>query len=462
MKKVFSVVAILLAIAAAFLVGKWQGAGPAAPEEKGGRKILYYVDPMHPAYKSDKPGIAPDCGMRLEPVYADGGGAEAPADNRKVLYYQDPQDPAYKSDKPGLNPETGNDLEPVYADAPPPATLQISPEKQRMIGVKFGVVEWGTTASSLRTVGKVAADERRIQKVNSKVEGWIDKVYADFTGRVVRKGEPLLTLYSPEMLATQQEYLLAVKARKVLADSEVSGIAAQSESLLGAARKRLELWDLSDAQIDEIARTGKPVKNITLYSPAGGFITVRNAYPNQRIMPDTELYEITDLSHVWIIADVFESDIPKIRMGQGATVRLSYRPGRNFAARVTYILPEVDPNTRTLKVRLEAANAGMQLKPEMFVDVELRLAAARALLVPSDAVLDSGLRKTVFVDHGNGHLEPRQIETGDSFDGKTTVLSGLAAGERIAISGVFLIDSEAQLKGVSATATAPAGAHKHD
>lgn len=219
---------------------------------------------------------------------------------------------------------------------------------------------------------------------------------------------------------------------------------------------------MNDAQIDEIARTGKPVKNITLYSPASGFVTARNAYPNQRIMPDTELYEITDLSHVWIIADVFESDIPKIRMGQGATVRLSYRPDKSFSARVTYILPEVDPDTRTLKVRLEAANVGVQLRPEMFVDVEFRLAPTRALLVPSDAVLDSGLRKTVFVDHGNGHLEPRQVETGDSFDGKTAVLSGLAAGERIATSGVFLLDSEAQLKGVSATAAAPAGAHKHD
>jgi len=211
-----------------------------------GKRILYYVDPMHPAYKSDKPGIAPDCGMRLQPVYEGGPST----DGQKIARYRDPLNPSYTSDKPGLNPETGNDLEPVNANgewAQPAGTIQISPEKQQLIGVTYGQAELSNSSGDLRAVGKVAQDETRIVRVHSRVDGWIEKVHVDFTGAFVKKGDPLLTIYSPEMLATQQELLLALKARDIMKGSTLQQAAGDSESLVKAARMRLELWDLSQA-----------------------------------------------------------------------------------------------------------------------------------------------------------------------------------------------------------------------
>ncbi|MBI3693427.1 MAG: efflux RND transporter periplasmic adaptor subunit [Acidobacteria bacterium] len=436
--------------------GRWYGKSASADlPPKGGRRILYYIDPMHPAYKSDKPGTAPDCGMKLEPVYADEGAAGATAGpaSRKILHYRDPQDPKYTSDKPGVNPETGNELEPVYgadASSMPMGTIRVSPQKQQLIGVTYGTVEFSPGSRSIRAVGKVSYDETRIARVHAKIEGWIDKVFVDFTGKLVEKGQPLLTLYSPEMLATQQEFLLAMKGKELLKNSALSEVFEQGDSLVQAARKRLELWDLSDSQIEEIARTQKPIKNITLESPISGYVVARNAFPRQRIMPETELYTVVDLSRVWIMADVFEYEAPVIRMGQAAHVTLSYYPGKSLHARVNYIQPQVDPMTRTLKVRLEADNPENLLKPDMFVNAEFRVELPAQLTVPSNAVLDAGERKTVFVDRGNGYIEPRQVEIGERLDDRVEILKGLRAGERIVTSGNFLIDSESQLKSAAA------------
>ena len=235
--KVIHTIALLAVIGGAFAGGyvyrAIQSGAPRA-ESRGGRKVLYWVDPMHPAYKSDKPGIAPDCGMKLEPVYADGGGAsvEKPSD-RKVLYYRDPKDASYKSQQPGLNPETGNELEPVYGDdiSMPIGTVQITPEKQQLIGVKYGEVERGGGSRAIRAEGKVAFDETRIQHVHTKVEGWIDQVFVDYTGQLVKKGQPLMTVYSPDMLASQRELLLAAKARDTMKYNPLPAAFDQSESL---------------------------------------------------------------------------------------------------------------------------------------------------------------------------------------------------------------------------------------
>src|ERR1039458_2530478 len=249
--KAIRIIGLLVLIALAFGGGYVYKAvkGGAPSAGKNERKVLYWVDPMHPAYKSDKPGIAPDCGMKLEPVYADGGAAAAPAAaNRKVLYYRDPKNPDFKAQQPGLNPETGNELEPVYADdasTMPMGTVQITPEKQQLIGVKYGQVELSGGSRTIRAVGKVAVDETRIEHVHTKVEGWIDQVFVDFTGKIVKKGQPLLTIYSPDMLASQRELLLAVKAKDLMRNSALAAAYDQSESLLQATRRRLELWDLS-------------------------------------------------------------------------------------------------------------------------------------------------------------------------------------------------------------------------
>jgi RND family efflux transporter MFP subunit len=450
--KVIRTIGLLVVIAAAFAGGyiyKAAKGSKAGTAEIGGRKVLYWVDPMHPAYKSDKPGIAPDCGMKLEPVYADGGATSAPAAGRKVLYYRDPKDHNYKSQQPGLNPETGSELEPVYPDdvsTMEVGTVQITPEKQQLIGVKYGQVEVGGGSRTIRAVGKVAIDETRIGHVHTKVEGWIDKVFVDFTGKLVEKGQPLLTIYSPDMLASQRELLLAAKAKTIMQNSALPSSFDQSESLLLATRRRLELWDLSEAQINQVLKTGEPIKNITLYSPMTGYITDRKAFPQLKVMPDTDLYTIVDLSHVWIMADVFEYEAPNIRVGQTARVSLQALPGRAFNARIDFLQPQVDPMTRTLKVRLNMDNPGVMLKPDMYADVEFRVNIPSKLTVPADAVLNAGERKTVFVDRGNGYFEPRQVKTGEREGDRIQILSGLSGGERVVISGNFLIDSESQMK----------------
>lgn len=454
--KALRTLGLLALIAGAFAGGYFYNAaksGRAASTAKGERKILYWVDPMHPAYKSDKPGIAPDCGMKLEPVYADGGGPGAPAAERKILYYRDPKDPNFKAQQPGLNPETGSELEPVYENDPstmPPGTVQITPEKQQLIGVKYGTVERAGGSRTIRAVGKVAYDETRIQHVHTKVEGWIDKVYADFTGQQVKKGDPLLTIYSPEMLASQRELLLAAKAKGLMKNSTLPGAFDQSESLLQAARRRLELWDLSDAQIDQVLRTGQPIKNITLYSPVTGYISDRKAFPQLKVMPDTDLYTIVDLSRVWVMADVFEYEAPNIHIGETAAVTLQAIPGRTFTARIDYIQPSVDPMTRTIKVRLDLANPGLLLKPDMYADVDFRINLPSSLTVPAEAVLDAGERKTVFIARGSGFFEPRQVQTGEREGDRIQILSGLTGGERVVTSGNFLIDSESQMKAAAA------------
>lgn len=421
MRKVFQSFLFVLVLALAFAGGygyqRWYAKEPSPGEsQKGERRILYYVDPMNPAYKSDKPGKALD-GMDLVPVYDEPASEDSPSDSAANL---------------------------------PMGTIKISPQKQQLIGVQYGTVEAMAGVHPIRAMGKVAFDETRIARVHSKVDGWIDKVLADFTGQVVEQGQPLLTFYSPEMLATQQEFLLALKGKELLKDSTLKGVPEQNDALVAAARKRLELWDLSESQIDEIARTQQPVKNITLDSPIRGYVITRDAFPRQRITPETELYTVVDLSKVWIMADVFEYEVSMIRVGAPARVRLSYQPGKTFPARVNYIQPQVDPMTRTLKIRLEAENLDLALKPDMFVDVEFQLAMPRQIVVPAEAVLDSGLRQTVFVDRGNGFLEPRQVEIGERLGDRLEIRKGLEPGERIVTSGNFLIDSESQLKSAAA------------
>ena len=409
---------ILAVFVAGYGYGRWYAVPRPAQASVGKeRRILYYVDPMHPAYKSDKPGIAPDCGMTLVPVYADDSTAALPAT---------------------ANADATSSL--------PMGTIKISPQKQQLIGVKYGLPSIGSSIKTIRAVGKIAPDEQRIAHVHTRVEGWIDKVFVDFTGKVVEKDQPLLTLYSPDLLSTQEEFLLAIKGQDLMKASTLRGALAQSDSLLAATRRRLILFDLTDDQIDEIARTGKPVTNITVYSPASGYVTARNAFPKQRITPDTELYTITDLSRVWIMADVFEAEASLVRLNQPVNITSSYGPASVLKGRVDYIQPQVDPTTRTLKIRIDAENPRMTLRPDMFVEVNFSITLPQQVTVPADAVLDSGLKKTVFVDRGNGYLEPRDVETGERLGDRIEILRGLKPDERIVISGTFLIDSESQMK----------------
>jgi len=459
--------ALLIVPALAFAAGYTVRRPAAAPAPDSGRRILYYVDPMHPAYKSDRPGTAPDCGMTLEPVYADDElGSADPSAPKRVLYYRDPRDRDYTNARAGLNPETGDTLEPVYAPADTTGTIRISPDRQQLAGVRFATATVEGGARTVRTVGRIAYDETRVSHVHSRVDGWIDQVFVDFTGDVVKKGQPMLTLYSPDMLASQQELLLAARARDVMKGNPLPSAAEGGQSLFEAARRRLELWNLSEAQIQQVLATGRPVKNVPLASPATGFITARNAFPNQRVTADTDLYTIVDLSRVWVMADVSESDIPAIAIGNRAHVTLPYAPGaRPIAAKVSYIQPDVDPTTRTLKVRLEVANPGLRLKPEMYVNVEFQVPVPERLVVPAGAIVDTGNQQTVFIDLGDGYLEPRQVQVGERNGDTATIVSGLAAGDRVVASGTFLIDSESQLKAAARSMGMSPGKmpeHPHD
>ncbi len=427
--KALRIFAFLLAIGAAFGGGYVYRAvkSGSAGSLTNARRVLYWVDPMHPAYKSDKPGIAPDCGMKLEPVFADSGIA--------------PSAPVGSA---------------VSTAGLPPGSIQISPEKQQLIGVKYGRVETIGETRTIHGAGKVAIDETRIQHVHTRVEGWIDTVFADFTGKLVKKGDPLLTIYSPEMLATERELLLAAKAKELMRNNPMPAAYDQSGAMVEAARRRLELWDLGPAQIDQLIQTREPIKNITIYSPATGYVTDRKAFPQLKVMPDTDLYTIVDLSRVWIVADVFEYEAPNVHADETARVSLQALPGRTFTAHVNYIQPGVDPVTRTLKVRLDMDNPGAALKPDMYADVEFHVGLPARLTVPAEAVLDGGERKTVFVDRGAGYFEPRQVTTGERAGDRVQILSGLREGERVVTSGNFLIDSESQMR------AAAAGMEDHD
>ena len=439
---------IVAAFAGGLGYGRWYG--PRLPSDSPAVTTKSYHCPMHPHYRSDKPGVCPICGMNLLPDDDPGHPVDAPA---QALAGMD--DPA----------------------AMPMGTIRVSPEKQQLIGVKFGEVTPSSGVHTFRSVGKVTMDETRYTKVQTRIDGWLEKVFVDFTGKFVEKGQPLLTMYSPEMLASQREYLLALRSREIMKDSPLAESKTQSDSLVAASRKRLELFSLSEAQIDQVTRMQQPITNITIYSPLSGYVMMRNAFPKQRVTPDTELYTIVDLSRIWIMADVFENEASMVQVGMPARINLSYAGNRKINGRVSYIQPQVDPTTRTLKVRIEADNPNMMLKPDMFVDVEFSVSMPAPMTVPAEGVLDTGMKKTVFVDRGNGYLEPREVETGERIGDRVEITKGLVPNERIVISGNFLIDSESQLKSSAAgmaghqhgaPASKPATAapmtpeHKHD
>ncbi|HTM08202.1 MAG TPA: efflux RND transporter periplasmic adaptor subunit [Verrucomicrobiae bacterium] len=324
--------------------------------------------------------------------------------------------------------------------------ITVSPEQSRLIGTRTAVVEMRPLVKKVRTVGIVAYDERRIANIYSKVDGWIDNIFVDFTGKAVKKGEPLFTLYSQDLVATQEEYLLALRARDSLGSSSIKEIRAGAQSLLDVTRQRLRLWDISEQEIDDIAATGRAKRSLTVYSPVDGFVIKKDAARGMRVMPDRELYTIADLSSVWITADVYEFELADVRVGQNVSISLSYSPGRKLNGRLAWISPVLDEKTRTAKVRIELANQDFALKPDMYANIDFDIDAGKKVAIPDEAVLDSGVRKVVFVDAGQGRFTPREIKLGGKYEGYYEVLSGLDAGEKILASASFLLDSESRLQ----------------
>jgi len=448
-----------------------QGASSVATSQSSGgeRKPIYWYDAMNPQHHYNQPGKAPD-GMDLVPQDAKPTAiptdqkADAPAadtnkmagmpakdSERKILYWYDPMHPAYTSDKPGIAPDCGMALVPKYADDQamarmPSGTITISPEKQVLAGVRTAIVERKPLVRDIRTTAQIVADETRIAHVHVKVAGYVDKVYVDFVGQLVKKGQPLFTLYSPDLVSTQEEYLIAKRGNATLGNAPFQEIADGSQSLLQSARERLKLWDISDDQIKELDATGKVSKDLTFYSPITGFVTDRKVFPQTSVTPDTELYTVSDLSTVWADVDIYEYEVPFVHLGQRVTLTLSYSPGKTYTGNISYVYPTVDPQTRTVKVRVQLPNPGFVLKPQMFADAQVRVDYGTKILVPEEAVLDSGTEQHVFVVHQGGVFEPRKVTVGPVVDNNAVILSGLKPGETIVVSGNFLIDSESGLK----------------
>jgi Cu(I)/Ag(I) efflux system membrane fusion protein len=423
--------------------------------------------PMHPQIVRDHPGECPICGMKLVPVEtvappATAAGKPASGGERKILFYRSPMNPRETSPVPKKD-EMGMDYVPVYADeaegtessAEGFATVRIDPERQQLIGLKTAVVTRVPFATSIHTVGRVTGDERRVHHVHTRYDAYVERVYGDFTGMYVRKGEPLAAVYSPDLYATQQEYLLALKASRSLAGSALPSVSQGGRELLDAARQRLLLWDISPEEIRRIEEKGEPLKTLDLYAPMSGFIWARTAYHGMKVTAADTLFDIVDLSHVWVLADVYEYELPRISVGQAATMTLSYWPGRTWRGTVTYVYPAVDEKTRTVKVRIELDNPKGELKPEMYADVTIRGTTREVLGVPDDAVLDSGTRTLVFIVLGDGRFQPRDITVGDLGKGVYEVKSGLSAGETVARGANFLVDSESRLKAALAAMEPP-------
>jgi Cu(I)/Ag(I) efflux system membrane fusion protein len=428
------------------------------------RKVLYWYDAMSPQHHYDKPGKAPD-GMDLVPQYADDNtprasatSASAPTGERKILYWYDAMSPQHHYNNAGKAPD-GMDLVPQYAEdntsqsggtttaaAMPAGTVKIAPDKQQLIGVRTATVQRQSLVRIVRTTGQLTSDETKLAHIHVKVNGYIDKGYVDYVGQLVKKGQPLFTLYSPDLVATEEEYLIAKRGAKEMGTSQFPDVAQGSQSLLRSTRERLKLWDITDEQIKKLDESGEVTKTLTFYSPVSGFVTDRKAFPQTAVTPDMDLYAISDLSTIWVNADVYEYEVPFVKVGQTADMQLSYYAGRIYTGRITYIYPTVDAVSRTVKVRIEFPNPNFDLKPQMFANVQLKINYGKQIAVPQEAIMDSGDKQYVFVVHDGGMFEPRVIQMGAKLEGNVVVLSGLNAGETIVTSGNFLIDSESRLK----------------
>jgi Cu(I)/Ag(I) efflux system membrane fusion protein len=333
----------------------------------------------------------------------------------------------------------------------------VSAERQQISGIRFGQVSMQNMEKVIQTVGKLEFDEKKISTVSPKFGGWVEDLYVDYTGKMVRKDQPLLSVYSPDLVSAQEEYLLALKIKKIYATQTSAEWSTQGESLLQSARKRLLLWDITPKQVDNLEKTGEIKKNMLLNSSVDGFVMEKMVFKGMGIMPGAALYKIGDLSTIWVIADIYEYELPFVQIGQKAKITLSYYPGESFEGTATYIYPSVDPKTRTAKVRFDLPNPEFKLKPEMWASVGLKIPMGRKLVVPEDAVMDTGEMQMVFVDRGQGYFETRHIQVGSKVKGFYEVLSGVREGEKVVTSANFLIDSETRLSG----AMGGMGGHQH-
>lgn len=451
---VLALMTLLLAATGVWLVGcKPHDEGPGA---EGKQK---YHCPMHPTVVQDKKGSCPICGMDLVPIKADKGSAKAaaPAEDDKIAQvkagqFYCPMAAEHVQDEPGKCPKCGMKLVEKKTQATAPAatvpglaTVAVTAETRQRMGLKLGTVGKRSLTGVVRTSARIVANETRQHRVTTKIEGWVDKLFVATTGQAVKKGDPLLTVYSPDLLAAQAEYLIALAARQTLASTN-SGVLQGDDSLLAAARRRFELWDISDEQLDRLEKTGKAEKYLMLYAPASGWVTERMVLAGQKIMPGEALMVISDLTEIWADADVYQSDLPHVKVGTPVEVTLPYWPGQVFTGQVSFITPALNAMTRTLNARLEIHNPDLRLKPEMYATATLKHEFGEKLAVPTTAVVFTGTRNVAFRDMGDGHLAPAELKLGARSGDYYEVLEGLSEGDKVVVSANFLVDSESSMK----------------
>jgi membrane fusion protein, copper/silver efflux system len=477
---------LVLGLAAALTVG----AGCA-----GGKKpTQLYHCPMHPTYVLDHPGDCPICGMKLVPMENPAGEKKAEASSptpgaaseaeqqepegkksepaasteRTILYYRSPMDPSVTSPVPAKD-AMGMDFVPVYRDqegmqggVPGHAPITVSDEGRQLAGVRTTPAVRGALHRTVRAAGLVKSDESRVHQVTLKSAGYVESLFVAATGQPVRKGAPILSVYAPDLLAAQSEYLAAFRTARGLAAaggatgnaSANAAVRQEAEDLLSAARRKLELLDFPDGAIAAIERSGQPRRTITFPAPVSGYVTSKPVVAGQRIEPGTELYTVTDLSQVWIEADFYESESAYLKPGMEAEITLPYDPQVQLTGKVQLVYPVLDPASRTLKVRFEAPNPGLLLKPGMYANAAVQIESGEGILIPDNAVLDTGDRQLVFVEETPGRFVPRSVRLGLRDQGQVLVLVGLAEGEAVAVGANFLLDSESRIR-AAFSGTAP-------
>jgi RND family efflux transporter MFP subunit len=474
------IAAVLILAALAAAAYRFLGNGPtrrpdtpaaSAKRTEVATKIRYRC-PMHPAWVSDRPGDCPICDMRMAPIESEKEDAGSPsgtpvdaspreASTRRRVIYRSTMNPNEVRNEPGKD-SMGMEMVPVEIDDEAPGTpeveghaaIRIPVRKQQLIGVRTDIVRRAPLVRTIRAVGRVTADETRLRHIHTKFAGWVETLEVNAIGERVRLGQPLLRIYSPEILATQEEHLIALRARNRLAEGPLSEAQRRADELVESSRRRLLLYDLTVEQIERLERSGEPSRTVALHSPVSGYVLQRNVTQGEKIDIGMNLLDIADLSRVWVIASVYQYELPFVRPGQPAAMTLAYLPGKRYEGRVALVYPALEGATRTAQVRLEFANPDLALKPEMYAEVQLHGDLGVRLVVPESAVLSTGTRDLLFVAKEDGYFEPREVRLGVRLPDAVEILAGVAEGERVVTSGNFLIDSESKMK-AALKATAP-------
>ncbi len=444
-------VGVVVVAAIIFLGGGKSGHEESTPDTQkpaeAGKKVKYWQAPMDPTFISDKPGKSP-MGMDLIPVYEDEDAGKGSPAERKVKYWQAPMDPTFISDKPGKSP-MGMDLIPVYEDESDESAgaIRIDPVMVQNIGVRTEKARHGSLSNAIRMVGNVTYDEDRVDHIHTRISGWVEKLYVGTLGEEVKKGQELLSIYSPELVASQEEYLQALRYREKTAGSRFEDVTRGATSLIKAAERRLLLMNIDEDQIRALRERGEVQEIMTLRSPKSGIVIEKTIFEGKQVTPAMDLFTIADLSRVWVIASAYEYELPFLRVGQEAEMTLPYEPGKTYKGRITFIYPYLKSKTRTVQVRMEFENPDLRLKPDMYADVTVYAGGRpHAVLISSEAVIRTGIRNIVILALGDGKFLPTEVTLGLESQGTVEILSGLRGDETVVTSGQFLIDSESNLR----------------